>query len=157
MLDDIREYVVRPALARLGFSAVNREQLVVGTGLVESGYRFLDQTTPGIGPAYGFWQMEHLTHDDLWATYLAFQPSALRQTLLDVAGTRYQPQVTVLHWNLQYAAAMCALRYRRVREALPVEGDYAGMAAYWKQHYNTPLGKGTIEKASPLFRQVTQL
>lgn len=156
-LDDIRDYVVRPVLTSLNLRDIAREQLVVGTGLVESNYDYLDQTTPGPGPAYGFWQMEKLTHNDLWDTYINYQPSALRDALLEIAGARMRPDVTALHWNLRYAAAMCALRYRRVRAPLPAANDYEAMAAYWKQWYNTPLGKGTIEKALPAFKRVCEL
>lgn len=160
-LADIRDYVVHPALVHVGLAADNRVQLVLGTGGVESGgYNYLDQTTPGPGPAYGFWQMEKLTHDDLWATFLAYQPSALRDAVRQLAGewrVDVVPDVTVLHWNLRYAAVMCALKYRRVRDPLPAAGDYRAMAQYWKRWYNTPLGKGTVEKAIPYFQEAVQL
>lgn len=167
-LADIRDYVVIPALQSLNLAERNRVQLVIGTGGVESGgYNYLDQTTPGPGPAYGFWQMEKATHDDIWDNYIRYQPSALIDTLLKMAGERpgicRPPPVTVLHWNLRYAAAMCGMHYRRREQArpvpapLPAVGDAEGMAAYWKQWYNTPLGKGTIAKALPYFLQVVEL
>ncbi len=160
-LEDIRDYVVTPAILRIGLVGIERMQLVIGTGGVESGgYNYLDQTTPGPGPAYGFWQMEKATHDDLWRNYIAYQPSALRDALLDMAGQRrYEapPPVTVLHWNLMYAAAMCAVHYRRVKAPLPVAGNAVGMAAYWKRWYNTPLGKGTEAKALPYFQEACKL
>ena len=34
----------------------------------------------------------------------------------------------------------------RQPEALPEAGDIEGQAAFWKQHYNTPLGAGTVSK-----------
>lgn len=157
-LDDICEYVVRPALLRVGLVALNREQLVVGTGNTESQYVHLDQTTPGPGPAYGPWQMEKATHDDLWSNYLAYQPSALRDAMLQIAGVKYgPPPVETLHWNLMYGAAMCAVHYRRVRAPLPEAGDYEAMAAYWKRWYNTPLGRGTTAKAIPFFKEACEL
>lgn len=160
-LADIRDFVVLPALTAVNLAERNRVQLVVGTGNTESGgYNYLDQTTPGPGPAYGFWQMEARTHDDIWNNFLRYQPSALRDAVLQLGGHRRTdppPLVTVMHWNLRYAAVMCALYYRRVKEPLPAVGDAEGMAAYWKQHYNTPLGKGTVAKALPYFRQVVDL
>jgi len=164
-LDDVREYVVKPALARLGMWSAAAEQLVVGTGLVESQYQHLDQTTPGAGPAYGPWQMERLTHDDIWVNYLPGQASAMRDMLLMMSGVArdpktvprsYIPPITTLHWNLMYGAAMCRVHYRRVPAKLPDADDVLAMAAYWKQWYNTPAGKGTIAKAIPYFRQVCQ-
>lgn len=151
----IRSYVIRPALQRLGMWTQAAENLVFGTGLVESRYDYLDQATPGPGPAYGYWQMEKLTHDDLWATYLPGQPSALRDALREMSGERFGsiPSVETLHWNLLYGAAMCRLRYKRVSAALPDGNDAAAMAAYWKQWYNTPLGAGSIVEALPFFKQ----
>ena len=48
--------------------------------------------------------------------------------------------------NLMYGAAVCRLCYYRKPDALPEAGDIEGQAAFWKQHYNTPLGKGTVTK-----------
>ena len=48
--------------------------------------------------------------------------------------------------NLMYGAAVCRLCYYRQPEALPEAGDIEGQAAFWKQHYNTPFGAGTVSK-----------
>lgn len=156
-LEDIRDYVVRPALMEIALFQPMRVQQIIGTGLTESGFMYLDQTTPGPGPAYGFWQMERATHDDLWQSYINFQPSAIRDAMLAMSGSKYTPPVTTLHWNLKYAAAMCALAYRRAPGKHPAAGDFVGMAEYWKRYYNTPLGKGTIEKAIPFFKQAVSV
>lgn len=150
----IRDYVIRPALQRINLWSPAAEQLVFGTGLVESRYEWLDQTTPGPGPAYGPWQMEEPTHDDIWDNYLTYQTD-LNDALVRMAGFGLvvKPPVIALHGNLFYGAAMCRVHYRRLKAPLPAAGDAAGMAAYWKRYYNTPLGKGTIDKAIPYFRQ----
>ena len=41
---------------------------------------------------------------------------------------------------------MARIKYWRVPKKLPVENDIEGMAKYWKDYYNTSLGKGTPEK-----------
>ena len=48
--------------------------------------------------------------------------------------------------NLMYGAAVCRLCYYRKPDALPAAGDIEGQAAFWKQHYNTLLGAGTVSK-----------
>ena len=48
--------------------------------------------------------------------------------------------------NLMYGAAVCRLCYYRQPEALPEAGDLEGQAAFWKQHYNMPLGAGKVGK-----------
>ena len=43
-------------------------------------------------------------------------------------------------------------------EALPEAGDIEGQGQYWKTHYNTPLGKGTVIKyvynVSQVFKEI---
>jgi len=48
--------------------------------------------------------------------------------------------------NLMYGAEVCRLCYYRKPDALPEAGDIESQAAFWKQHHNTPLGKGTVTK-----------
>ncbi|MCB9990669.1 MAG: hypothetical protein H6867_04740 [Rhodospirillales bacterium] len=141
---DIRQFrdlIVVPALGRIGAYSRNAEQLVMGTGLAESSFIFIQQI--GRGPARGFFQMEPATHDDIWSNYL----SKKLDLLDDLKGLliRDMDLHDQLHGNLFYAAAMCRIHYLRFREPLPEVGDWRGMAAYWKKYYNTPLGAGTIE------------
>ena len=56
-------------------------------------------------------------------------------------------------WNLGYATAMCRVHYRRVLEPLPGADDIPGLAEYWKQHYNTPLGRGTVGEFADKFER----
>ncbi|MBF0148367.1 MAG: hypothetical protein HQL85_19610 [Magnetococcales bacterium] len=65
------EFVIRPALQRLGLWSEEAEQLVVGTGIQESGLRHLRQI--GGGPGLGIWQMEPKTHADIWDNFLHFR------------------------------------------------------------------------------------
>lgn len=139
--------VIRPALNAMGAAYATEEAvlLVLGTGAVESGYFALRQS--GGGPAVGFWQMEPLTHDDLWRTTIAGRPT-VRSGLLHLAargsGTA-PPPASEMAWNLRYAAAMCRVHYLRHPGPLPAIGDLAGRARYWKRSYNTHLGAGRPE------------
>ena len=58
----------------------------------------------------------------------------------------YAPDPQALVVSLDYAAAMTRYHYRRVPQALPRTGDWAGLAAYYKRYYNTPAGKGSEVK-----------
>jgi len=51
-----------------------------------------------------------------------------------------------------YACAMARVLYYRRPEPLPLPSDIDGLAAYWKQWYNTPLGKGDPVKWKNLYR-----
>jgi len=141
MLDlaQFRENVVRPVLMELQMHSDAAEALVLGTAMQESGLQWLRQL--GGGPALGLFQMEPATHDDIWNNYLAFRPEiAARVERFLVPGRDRADQLV---WNLAYATAMCRIHYRRVQAALPAATDVAGLAGYWKAHYNTAGGAGS--------------
>ena len=48
--------------------------------------------------------------------------------------------------NLMHGAAVCRLCYYRKLDPLPEAGDVEGQGKFWKQHYDTPLGAGTVPK-----------
>lgn len=154
-VQQFREYVVTVALKQLQLWTPAAENLVLGTALHESGgLRFLDQATPGPGPAYGPWQMEAPTFNDIWANFIPRFPF-LRNRLQAMAcgpPNGLPPDVATLHGNLFLGAAMCRIAYYRVPQPLPGPTDALGMAQYWKAHYNTPLGKGTVDEALPAFK-----
>jgi hypothetical protein len=136
-----RDFVVRPSLRQINAWAPNAEQLVIATALAESGLFFIQQI--GRGPARGFFQMEPVTHDDIWERYLSRQPGLLNS--LKALIMRDMDLHDQLRGNHFYAAAMCRIFYLRFKEPLPEEDDWQGMAAYWKKYYNTHLGAGTTE------------
>ena len=143
-LDDkqLRQMVIKPALEKLGLWSTAAEELVLGTAIVESSLIYLRQH--GDGPALGLWQVEPRTHDDLYTNYLSYRQE-VGSRLMDLRA----PALSMgkcLTTNLMYGAAVCRLCYYRQPEALPEAGDIEGQAAFWKQHYNTPLGAGTVSK-----------
>lgn len=138
--------VVEPALVAIGMASTAALNLVTGTALAESGGVFLKQI--GGGPALGLWEMEPATEIDCWANWLDYQPalSAMVKALLWPYNTTAQ-RTNQLIGNLPYGAAMCRIRYRRAAPPLPAYNDAAGMAAYWKQNYNSALGAGAADVA----------
>ena len=112
-------------------------ELIYRTGKAESGYRTRRQY--GGGPARGFWQMEPATENDIWQNFIAYRP-AMKELLEAFAGANLD-----LETNDRYACAMCRIHYMRVSAPLPEAGDLEAQARYWKAHYNTPLGAGTVE------------
>jgi len=134
--------VIRPALAWLELDGEAAEALLLGTALAESGLAALVQA--GGGPALGVYQIEPATHKDIWESYLAFRPS-LAGRVRGLAAQRWPgPRMDEeLVGNLYYASAIARVHYLRVPEPLPDAGDLAGLAGYWKRHYNTARGGGT--------------
>jgi hypothetical protein len=144
-LRQFHDFVVRPALRHAGLDEPARVRLVTGTALVESGLRYIDQIAPGPGPAYGPFQMERATHNDLWQRFLAAPRHLdLASKIKDLSVGAIDP-VAQMHGNHYYAAAMCAVHYLRAPGALPAADDLPAMARMWKVYYNTRLGAGRIE------------
>ena len=142
--------VIRPTLEGLGLSSPAAERLLLGTALVESGLEFLTQH--GGGPARGVYQIEPATHDDLEDNWLAFRPDW--RSALDRFFAHHPGRHDQLVCNLAYATAVARLIYYRQPEPLPAAGDIEGLGEYWKAHFNTVLGAGSVEdflaKAGPV-------
>ncbi|KYO58419.1 hypothetical protein [Vibrio parahaemolyticus] len=141
--------VVRPTLKQLGLYSRAAEQLIVGTIYQESlKGEFIKQV--GGGPALGVIQMEPATYHDIWDHYLAYKRS-LANKITELASMSsldedMRPNVDQLITNLAFAVGMCRVHYLRKKPALPSAGNVEGLAHYWKDHYNTHLGAGTVEE-----------
>ena len=148
----LRTLVVKPVLAALDLPNPDvAENLIMGTAAHESHLGdFIAQV--GGGPALGIFQMEPATLDDCYTNFLDYRADLktkvdgfLAQQPADSTG---KPDKSgQLATNLAYAAALCRIRYYRAPAAMPNDpNDINGLAAYWKQYYNTPLGAGTVEQ-----------
>jgi len=140
-IQQFRALVVVPALEYIQSYSLAAEQLVIGTALAESKLHYIHQV--GGGPARGLFQMEPRTHDDIWENWLRHKlhiVEGLKRLMI-----RDMDLLDQLHGNLYYAAAMCRIHYLRVPRPLPAANDWPAIAAYWKHHYNTRLGAGTVD------------
>jgi len=124
--------------------SLQAENLLMGTAAVESDLgTFLTQL--GGGQAFGIYQMEVRTARDI-IRYVE-QRSKLVELVSfpeGVWGMDYSELRRKLILDLEFATILCRLHYWRVPEPLP--SDIKGLANYWKVHYNTYLGKGTVER-----------
>lgn len=149
---DLRSLIIKPALQHIGLWSQAAESLLVGTWFVESsigGRTHLQQVG---GPALGGFQIEPATHQDTYQNFLLYpKQSDLRSAVLHLVppcGFDAESRVldSQLIGNLLYAAAIARIKYYRVPQALPSAGDLPGLARYWKGHYNTAAGAGTVHK-----------
>ncbi len=124
------------AVPALGSEAARR--LLLGTAVYESQLQAIVQIR---GPARSYFQIEPATaHDIARAMFknekLADAVSELRtRTPVDLMA-----QITA---NPLFACAIARLVYWRAPEPLPAADDLDGLGRYYKQFYNTMLGKGT--------------
>ena len=118
------------------FYSVNAVNLILGTIAVESDLaQFIEQVG---GPALGVCQMEPGTHSDICNNFLHQKNS------LEVLAQNMQPLMSArLRYDLMYSIVFCRLHYYRIRESIPATVET--QAGYWKQYYNTHLGKGRVE------------
>ena len=151
MIDPVqlRNLVVRPVLKQLELWSESAENLLMGTAAQESQLgTYIEQIR---GPAVGIFQMESATHDDLWKNFLPGQRALLKKlNSLKLADWSSTDKAGQMAGNLYYA--MCRIHYWRVKEALPVAADIAGLARYWKRYYNTPRGAGTEQQFMDAYR-----
>ena len=113
--------------------------LVFETGCAESGYRHLEQI--GGGPGISFWQLELGTVVDIWENYVIYRKNYIE--LLYKMGLVEEQLTFCVLTNIALAAAFCRIYYRRKPGAIP--GTLPGRATYWKKHYNTAGGAGTVD------------
>lgn len=132
--------VIAPACDALAPHARSDEDvhwLMLVTALVESRATFLRQVPSG--PALGLWQVEPKTHR--WIVETVAKPLRTRLSALTAAlGDDRE-----LIWNLRYSCAVARLRYYLAPTPIPPAGMIIEQARYWKEHYNTPAGKGSVE------------
>lgn len=139
--------IIREALhAVTGLWSASAETLVFCTGLKETGYK-VDRQYAG-GPALGYWQMEPATHDDIWKNYLEYRPGLASR----IGAFGKTPEDLIK--SPKYAVIMCRIKYLRDNAALPVSGDWFGMASAWKRVYNSHKGAGQLDQATlSLFKE----
>lgn len=136
---ELRTHIIAPVLERLGMYSKAAEDLLVGTACVESmcGY-WLTQVN---GPALGIYQMEPATHDSVWWNNLRYDTDRAEMVKRFGLPDALSGQ---LSGNLFYATAMCRVHYW-YRSADPIPQHLIGQAEYWKEHWNTSSGAGTVE------------
>ncbi|MCG8317469.1 MAG: hypothetical protein MI976_29980 [Pseudomonadales bacterium] len=137
---EFKHRIIKPVLEKLKLSSAAAEELLLGTAVQES-LNFTYRRQVGGGPARGYYQMEPATHDDIWNNYLKYRPD-LAAIVDSFVHSNSVDRYEALENNDEYASAMARVHYLRVPAALPAQGDLVGQANYWKQYYNTPLGKG---------------
>ncbi len=132
--------IIRPALKYMHMWCVSSEQLMLGTAIQESNLgMYLKQVN---GHALGIYQIEHDTHVDLWNNYIKRKPIFYDKITFLYPQCKESFCDDLLLVDLRYATLMARLIYWRRPEPIPDFNDIVSHAKYWKDHYNTRLGKG---------------
>jgi len=137
-----RDFVKR-TLQAVGLYSEEAVDLLLKTAAKESNFgTYLKQL--GKGPALGVFQIEPGTEKNIWNELLKDNPKFAKKIteLTGVTG----PNLSALEGDLRYQTCVARLRYYWAKGALPKVGDIQAQADYWKKHYNTVLGAGTVEE-----------
>ena len=139
--DQLRKHIIIPVLARMDMLSQDAEGMVLATGIHE-GDKLKRVTQYNNGPARSYYQIEPATLSDLYTNYLSYRPK--KKELLDSFMIPMYDRADNLVMNLAYATAVCRMIYYRVPSPIPTSLE--GKAHYWKEHYNTHLGKGNVDE-----------
>ncbi len=147
IVDTLEKSVIAPVFEHLAghvprLDSPAARRLLLGTALVESGGREIFQRSGG--PAVSLFQIEPATFADVWERYLS-ERLVLRDAVSALAWPGIEP-VVQLPVNQHLACAVARIRYWMTPAPLPEANDLAALGAYWKRHYNTSQGAGTVEK-----------
>lgn len=146
-INQIRDHI-KETLSGLGskYASDDAIELVLTTGIVESGYRYIKQIS---GPARGFYQVEPATAHDNVVSYLAYRKKLAKKCEeISYVPLKYWLEGSQEDWdsiltgNLAAGTIHCRLKYWRSPGKIPNTTE--GMAKYWKKNYNSELGAGTV-------------
>ena len=150
--EQVQQYrsLIKKVITTMGMYSKEAEDLILGSGLYESRYRYIRQIGSGI--AKSFWQVEVATAQDNINSYLKYRQSRARlcasAALVPVQyvskGIRDEEVGDMLEANIAYGIMHCRLKYYRVPKKLP--SDLEGQAAYYKKYYNSAHGKASEEE-----------
>ena len=122
--------------------------LILGTGAVESQYRYVEQIQ---GPARSYWQVEPRTSYDNVHNFLMYRPELFKRignacsvSNNSIEHLHLDGHERLLRYNIAFAILMARLKFWR--DPNPIPKTFDKMGDYWLGVYNTQGGKGTKDK-----------
>jgi hypothetical protein len=139
----LRDIIIVPSLTAIGHYSSAAVNLLLGTCAQESHMgHYIIQKRIGMNGGIGIYQMQKPTFDDVWDRTV--MPNiAMKAKIRLLLGYEGRPNPDRMASDLSLATVMARLFYSLIPELLPKDNDIEGMARYYKQYYNTPLGKAT--------------
>jgi len=134
-----RKYNLRTILQEYDCWSERAEELMMFTGVVETGLLDENVVQIGGGPARGYFQMEPWVCTDLVNDRLVNNPTR-RQNMLDNLEGSYEE---CLRDDIVFMVLACRYFYMEVPEPLPAASDVTAIYRYYKKYWNTEAGKAT--------------
>ena len=142
--EELRQWVIKPTLKRLGVYSKAAENLLLATAAQESGLG--SHLKPAGQRALGIYQIHSLAHRHIWDDHLALhsEMASLVRGLASQHDFLTQPHAE-LATNLSYATAIAWFMYARHENfSLPKSNDIEAIAGLWKRFYH-PKSKSTAK------------
>jgi len=133
--------LIEDTIKRLDLYKPEVVELLLGTCAQESAFGKYRRQLGG-GPALGIFQCEPATFNDIIENFLVYK-SELMAKIIKISGVSRLNAKELIENDI-LATCIARVHYLRRKEAIPK--DLEGQARYWKQYYNTPKGKGTVEE-----------
>lgn len=134
--EELRQWVIKPTLKRLGVYSKAAENLLLATAAQESGLG--SHLKPAGQRALGIYQIHSLAHRHIWDDHLALhsEMASLVRGLASQHDFLTQPHAE-LATNLSYATAIAWFMYARHENfSLPKSNDIEAIAGLWKRFYH---------------------
>lgn len=115
----------------------NAMDMIIETAVAETGLGMIEDKTVGAG--MGITQFDKIPFEDIKDRNMKLRPKILKDLGVDI---------NLVHWDDLRYNQFLALLFTRLLYWLkgdPIPKTIEERAAYWKLHYNTKLGKGTVE------------
>lgn len=152
--NQFEEFILVPALKAIDLYTPSSHILGLGTMIVESNLKYVEQIGPGT--AMGFGEVEEKTYNFILQYLNRYDKAILKEKCLCACFyTAFPPRMALMH-NLRWAVIVTRLKYLPIQEALPEWNDAAGMARYHKQYYNTAKGKTDEAKSIRIFERIIE-
>jgi hypothetical protein len=135
-VNDLREFIIRPALEQLNDWSQTAENLLLGTAAQESqlGFRMRSTTDTGLG----LYRISARTHVQVWDEFLVTDPE-LASRLRGLASQQQflkSPHDELIS-NLSYASGMAWMIYKRCHLKLPESNNINELAKCWFNYYSS--------------------
>lgn len=145
-------FILEPALQAISLYSPAAHILILGTFIVESGLRLVEQVGPG--DAMGMGQCEEITYNDILRYLNRFDKSDLKERCLSACFyVSYPPRSSLMH-NFRWAVIVARLKYLPIQSKLPKWNDANEMCRWHKQYYNTSKGKTDANKSIKIFERI---
>jgi hypothetical protein len=156
--EQLREYIIRPALHEIGLYSEDAEELLIATCAHESkGSVYIAQIK---GPALGIYQIEPKTFYNVWEKMkesYGYNGSRglIYKNIMRGCNFSEDPRSDELITNLKFSTMIARVLYYISSEVLPNKDSIDEIWEFYKKVWNSSLGKATKDEFVADYKKFT--